>query len=207
MAAISVQCRRCRPTYERTAAHRANMSAALTGRPKPHLRGRKRPDVGAKIAAAWTEEMREAARARGRLFAASRDWLVKIAESLTGEKNPRWRGGISGRSYAAGFSKALKRSIRERDDFTCQLCGATEAELGCALSIHHADYDKSNHDDNNLHSTCKACNSRVNSNRDVWIGYFVALSDMRRKLGKDVNKLIGRKVIAQREGFVIVDHT
>lgn len=200
------QCRRCKPTYDRTPEHKAAMSQTLTGKPKPYMRGRKRPAAGRKIAAAWTDEMREAARERGKQNAACQEWLQKIAEALMDEKNPRWQGGISGQKYTAGFSKKLKEAIRKRDDYRCQLCGKSEEEFGYLLSIHHADYDKSNHDDSNLFSTCKACNSRVNANREVWYGYFVALAHMRRKLGKDVGKLIGRQVITQRKGLISIRH-
>lgn len=197
---------RVRGAYERTPEHRAKMSEAQKGKPKPALQGRKRPTVAKKIAAAWTAEMRAAARERGKRSAADREWLQRIAQSVSGERNPMWQGGISGERYAPGFSKSLKARIRLRDNHTCQLCGATESELGYRLSIHHADYDKTNHDDDNLFSTCKRCNSLVNTNRDIWPGYFAALAHARSQFRQDVGDLIGRKVIAQHEGIISVSH-
>jgi hypothetical protein len=149
--------------------------------------------------------MREAARKQGCQNAADPAWRRKIAVALMGDKNPRWRGGVAVTPYAPGFSRKLKAEIRTRDQHTCQLCGVAEDDLSYALTIHHADYDKTNHDPSNLFSVCRACNSRVNSNREVWTGYFVAL-DTLRKLGKDVAKLIGRKIITQNEGLVSVVH-
>jgi len=44
--------------------------------------------------------------------------------------------------------------ILERDNFTCQLCGKTDAEqrltLNESLSVNHIDHDKKNNDDSNL---------------------------------------------------------
>src|SRR4051812_3970043 len=61
MAVTSEQCRRCKPTYTRTDEHRAKVSQATT-KPKPWLKGRKRPETGRKIQAWWTPERREARR-------------------------------------------------------------------------------------------------------------------------------------------------
>lgn len=194
-----------RPTYKRTSEHKIKMSQSTKGKPKPGLKGKKRPIVAEKIANAWTEEMKEAARQRGKEKAQDKEWLLKIANALSGEKNPRWQGGIANQKYAPGFGKTLKRLIRERDNFTCQLCGITEAELSYNLSVHHADYDKTNHNEDNLFSTCKRCNSLINANRDVWYWYFIALSKT-RQLGQNVSNFIDRKIITQREGFIITTH-
>jgi len=62
MSKGATRCRKCKPTYERTDAHRAAMSAALKGKPKPHLRGRKRPAHSKVMREWWTPERREARR-------------------------------------------------------------------------------------------------------------------------------------------------
>lgn len=205
MSDRSTQCRSCKPPYTRTDDHNAKMSAKQTGKPKLKLRGRKRPDHAVKMREYWADQSkRDAAKVRGKALAGDPAWRLKIAELLSGDKNPRWRGGMSKTKYAPGFGRSLKRRIRVRDKYTCQLCGQTEFELGCHLSIHHADYDKTNHDESNLFATCKACNSRVNTNRDIWIGYFVALANMRSQFGKNVSNLVCRQVVTQREGFASV---
>lgn len=191
-------------SYKRTPAQKARMSRKTKGKPKLYARGVKRPAVAKKIATAWTDEMRAAARERGLNNAQNPEWRMKV--SNFGEENPMWKGGESTTSYAPGFDKTLKKFIRERDDHTCQLCGTTEGETGCAHSIHHVDYDKTNHNHSNLATTCKACNSRVNTNESAWFGYFTALADMRSKLGKDVLKFIGRKIVTQSKGFIRVLH-
>lgn len=194
------QAMRDRPQYERTPEIRKKVSDAQKG--KPRKAGWKHaPETREKIASAWTDEKREAARQRGLEMAADREWRLRIANALSGENNPRWEGGITGQKYAPGFDKTLKRSIRQRDNFTCQLCGMTEDELGYRLSIHHADYDKSNHHESNLFATCKRCNSLVNTNRDYWPIYFALLAE-RRDLGQDMSYFLRRKVITQFEGFI-----
>ncbi len=74
------------------------------------------------------------------------------------------------------------------------------------LSVHHADYDKQNLDDWNLFAVCKRCNSLVNTNRHVWIGYFVAIGQIRSQSATDACPVIDRKTISQRVGSVSVTH-
>ncbi len=45
-----------------------------------------------------------------------------------GENNPSWKGGISKDPYPLEFNSILRFKIRERDNFTCCLCGKTERE-------------------------------------------------------------------------------
>jgi transposase len=93
-----------------------------------------------------------------------------------GPDNPNWRNGVSFLPYPPAFNKALKASIRKRDNYTCQVCGMTEEEhlilFGCNLTIHHADYNKENCDESNLFSTCFTCNARVNFNKTYWQSFF-----------------------------------
>lgn len=65
------------------------------------------------------------------------------------------------------FTEKLKSSIRVRDKFTCQICG-TKENGGVGLSIHHIDYDKTNHNQTNLVSLCRPCHAKTNDNRDYW---------------------------------------
>lgn len=193
-----------KPSYERTPEHRQLMSERVKNGPPKASGWRHATETREKIRDSWTEEKREAARVRVQKMAENSEWRKSLGSP--GESNPNWRGGLAASPYAPGFDRYLKRRIRARDNYTCQLCGSTEVELGYKLSIHHVDYRKDNHCEDNLASTCKRCNSRVNTNESAWFGYFTALADMRRKLGKDVLKLIGRKVISQSVGFIVIDH-
>jgi len=99
-----------------------------------------------------------------------------------GEKNPNWgkfgpesSGWIDGRSfepYPPEWTPTLCESIRQRDGYRCQLCGVLQREYFLKLGVHHIDYNKENLDPMNLITLCNRCNTKVNSNREVWMRYF-----------------------------------
>lgn len=91
-------------------------------------------------------------------------------EKMTGEGNPAWLGGKSYEPYSETFSPALRRRIRERDNFTCQLCFVPEN--GRKHAVYHIDYDKKNSRDENLTLLCIKCNTRVNKSREFWTRHF-----------------------------------
>ena len=180
----SIMCRPCFWSSEQGRAILAQQEATRQAKSDEE-----KQSINAKISASWTEERKQ-------------EW----SEKVSGENNPQWKGGASLEDYAPGFNSKLKRQIRERDEFRCQLCGIHENQMDRKLDIHHIDYDKSNHRPDNLASTCRGCNSRVNTNESVWFSYFTALAEMRRQLGKDVSKFIRSKIITQHEGYVLTSH-
>lgn len=88
----------------------------------------------------------------------------KITESRIGSKNPNWRDGISFESYTLEFNKVLKKEIRNRDNYTCQICFRKGS-----LHIHHIDYNKNNCHPSNLITLCNSCHTKTNFNRKFWI--------------------------------------
>jgi len=103
----------------------------------------------------------------------SRECMGKqLSIEQRGENCHLWRGGISFKPYSPEFNNRLKTIIRERDRFTCQLCGITEELVGQKLDVHHIDYDKTNNEVINLISLCKSCHSKTNFKRDDWINLF-----------------------------------
>ena len=70
----------------------------------------------------------------------------------------------------------LKKIIRKRDDYQCQMCFIHQEELlietNRSLSIHHIDYNKKNSKLNNLISLCNNCHIQTNRNRVFWENYF-----------------------------------
>ncbi len=85
-----------------------------------------------------------------------------------GELAPNWQGGLSFLPYCKKFNKILKATIKERDNYTCQLCGASNRRL----SVHHIHYDKENcYPD--LITLCCSDNSRVNINRKYYESLFM----------------------------------
>ena len=88
----------------------------------------------------------------------------------TGPNNLCWRGGISFEPYSLDWTQTLKRSIRERDRYCCQMCGLPQGDR--AHDVHHIDYDKKNCDPKNLITLCHGCHTKTNFNRDYWIKFF-----------------------------------
>jgi len=89
-----------------------------------------------------------------------------------GNKSNLWRGGVSFDLYPGDWTSTLRRSIRERDDYTCQECGIRQDEAGHILHCHHIDYDKKNCNPINLITLCRSCHMKTNGNRDYWIKHF-----------------------------------
>ena len=83
-----------------------------------------------------------------------------------GNKNPNWADGKSFEPYTIDWTETLKRSIRERDNYICQLC----SQYGNV--VHHKNYDKKNCCSENLITLCRKCNVKVNFNRKYWENYF-----------------------------------
>ena len=61
--------------------------------------------------------------------------------SITGDKNPNWKGGISNSSYCYKFNESLKDAHRRYFNYLCFMDNELE-ENGNKLSDHHVGYDK-----------------------------------------------------------------
>ena len=105
----------------------------------------------------------------GRKF--SEEHRRKISEAKKGDKCHFWRGGVSFEPYSTDWTETLRRSIRQRDRYTCQICGKEPT-----IFVHHIDYDKKNCDPENLITLCKDCHNKTNFNRKHWIEYFNQIS-------------------------------
>lgn len=109
--------------------------------------------------------------AKGRKF--SEEHIKNLREShkgqvgLRGEKCHLWQGGISFEPYSTDWTETLKKSIRQRDKYTCQICSKEPA-----IICHHIDYNKKNCNPDNLITLCHSCHNKTNHNRNYWIRYF-----------------------------------
>lgn len=97
------------------------------------------------------------------------EWRQKISRGLVGKysgaKSPSWRGGTS--PYDSSWTIELKKKVRERDGYKCAICGTN------GKCVHHIDYNKKNHDSNNLITLCRSCHARTNiRGRGFWQSYF-----------------------------------
>ena len=68
--------------------------------------------------------------------------------------------------YSLDWNNELKTKIRERDNYTCQICKVN------GKGIHHIDYNKQNCKESNLITLCRSCHSKTNTNREYWISHF-----------------------------------
>ena len=112
--------------------------------------------------------------------------LMKLFENPA--NCPNWQGGLSFEPYSVDWTETLKRSIRQRDKYICQLC----REKG--NSVHHIDYDKKNCNPRNLITLCQSCHMKTNFNRKFWQKLFYE---------KDVSnylKKFGGKRITDKQG-------
>lgn len=58
-----------------------------------------------------------------------------IAKNMVGEKAAHWHGGHE--TYYGPDWYGQRRAARKRDNYTCQRCGVTEADLSRSLDVHH----------------------------------------------------------------------
>lgn len=86
---------------------------------------------------------------------------------VRGPAHQNWQGGISskyGFQRAPGFTRELRKKIRDRDGNHCVRCGAGRKLLR-ALSVHHVDFDKNNHQEDNLVTLCRSCHAIVHAHQ------------------------------------------
>lgn len=101
---------------------------------------------------------------RGKRF--SDEHKRKLGEAHKGEKCHFWKGGIAYLPYPVDWTQTLRRSIRERDNYICQVC----SQYGDI--VHHIDYDKKNCNPDNLITLCDKCHGKTQHNREYWEQYF-----------------------------------
>jgi hypothetical protein len=107
-----------------------------------------------------------------------RYWTGKERMDMKGEKNHLWKGGISNHPYSINWTKTLKRSIRERDHYICQMPGCNRQQEDIAHDVHHIDYDKNNCDPKNLLTLCHRCHMKTNTKREYWKKFFKNIIDL-----------------------------
>ncbi|ANB55778.1 HNH endonuclease family protein [Anoxybacillus sp. B7M1] len=93
---------------------------------------------------------------------------------FSGENSGTWAGGDI--EYYGPNWRIQRRKARERDNFTCQDCGITEAEYGQELSVHHiipfrafnGDWKRAN-DLSNLITLCEHPCHRKRHSKEFWL--------------------------------------
>lgn len=77
-------------------------------------------------------------------------------------------------------NQSIRKQIKERDNYKCQLCKTPQKKLRYKLSIHHLDNNNKNNNPLNLISLCGSCHQRVHSNNKP--------IKNKRKINKEISK-------------------
>ena len=85
--------------------------------------------------------------------------------SSVGANNPAWKGGVAKWDYAPDW-KRLCKQIKDRDKWSCQLCGLCRSHWGHRLHVHHIDEDKMNNHPHNLISLCWKCHAPIHGKEE-----------------------------------------
>jgi len=156
------------------------ISSALKGRNKSEEENKKNSESHKGKHQSEETRRKNSESHKGRIV--SEETRKKMSKARKGEKCHLWRGGISFEPYTLDWTETLKRSIRERDKYICQLCGKLQSDR--AFDIHHIDYDKENCNPNNLITLCSSCHKKTSFNREYWTEYFMEAMVILKVLGK-----------------------
>jgi len=85
-------------------------------------------------------------------------WNKGLKGYNEGNKHWNWQGGISRRGYPKEFINELRILIKDRDNYTCQVCISREK-----LIVHHKDSNKKNNVLNNLITLCRSCHMKIHN--------------------------------------------
>ncbi len=118
----------------------------------------------------------------------------------TGKESSNWQGGVSETSYPIDWTETLRRSIRERDKYTCKLCSSQQGDR--AFSVHHIDYDKDNCNPINLITLCVYCHGKTNNNREYWTEYFT--NQYNNNMPAKIKTLPAKRVYKKKVGNVLI---
>lgn len=104
----------------------------------------------------------------------------EVKAKFIGKNHPRFINGLK-RKYPIEFNNQLKQSIRERDNYICQLCGKTQKDNKRKLDVHHIDHNKNNIHPLNLIALCRSCNLVVEYDIDGWMSFFQRKINAKKK--------------------------
>ena len=98
----------------------------------------------------------------------------KTSASHQGISLKEWTHFTSFEPYSPEFNDRLKKYLRKKFNYICQLCGKiiTKQTPKKFLCIHHINYDKKDCREENLIPLCNLCNTSVNKSRKDWINFF-----------------------------------
>lgn len=86
-----------------------------------------------------------------------------------GADNPAWKGGVvsEARKERTRFAKQISHLVFERDDYTCQICGAVGGTLHADHLDRWCDHEESRFDVSNCRTLCRPCHYLVTYGRPM----------------------------------------
>jgi 5-methylcytosine-specific restriction endonuclease McrA len=124
----------------------------VTANPVRHWLGKRRPDIGPKIAA----------KLRGRRMPEERRLAYSIR--FRGAANPAWKGGVTPKNKRIRNSNRYaqwRRAVFERDDYKCQQCFARGVRLQADHIKPFADFPKLRFVIENGRTLCESCHRKT----------------------------------------------
>ena len=103
--------------------------------------------------------------------------IVKNPFDKSGENNPNWKGGIvpiNLKIRASDEFKSWRKSVFERDDYTCQDCGKRSKKgMTVILHAHHirpfAKFPELRFEIDNGQTLCKNCHYKKPKGAEIWL--------------------------------------
>lgn len=93
-------------------------------------------------------------------YSLSEEHKKKIGDAQRGSQGNNWRGGITPVNKRLRLTPAYKlwrKSVFERDDYTCQFCGERGGELNADHIKPFSKYEELRHDVENGRTLCVGC--------------------------------------------------
>jgi 5-methylcytosine-specific restriction endonuclease McrA len=92
----------------------------------------------------------------------------KKCPQLSGENNSSWRGGITSfnKIERNKFRDTVMKSVFERDNYTCQICGKRGVELHIDHIRPWSEYIELRFDINNCRTLCRECHYKITFGKD-----------------------------------------
>jgi len=174
--------------YKMSEEHKQKIGAANLGKMKPTLRNKKRnPEIGRRISLSKlghevSEETKEKIREKRALQIITVEHRQKISEAHKGAKSHFWKGGLTPLNKIIRNSAEFanwRKSVFERDDYTCQQC----RERGGLLEADHikpfALFPELRFELSNGRTLCKDCHKKTDTygsnghkfKRELLLGY------------------------------------
>lgn len=105
------------------------------------------------------------------------------SKEMKGGLNSNYVHGEADYAYGKGWTLKNKEEIRIRDGYICQLCSLKQNDCNEKLHVHHIDFNKHNHSQDNLISLCRNCHMGMHGKytRDLWKEKLLKILDAKKK--------------------------